>query len=63
MSYLNGGASKGSGNEFDNISLLYVDRGGFICQFCETIDPGCEPPTGITASNITSSSATISGRP
>jgi hypothetical protein len=34
--YLNGGASKGSGNEFDDISLLYVDRGGFICQFCET---------------------------
>ena len=61
--YLNGGASKGSGNEFDNISLLYVDRGGFICQFCETVDPGCEPPTGITASNITSSSATISWAP
>ncbi len=61
--YLNGGASKGSGNEFDNISLLYVDRGGFICQFCETIDPGCEPPTGIMASNITSSSATIRWAP
>jgi len=61
--YLNGGASKGSGNEFDNVSLVYVDRGGFICQFCETIDPGCEPPTGITASNITSSSATIRWAP
>jgi len=61
--YLDGGASKEAGNEFDNISLLYVDRGGFICQFCETIDPGCEPPTGITASNITSSSATIRWAP
>ena len=34
--YLNGGASQGGGNEFDNISLLYRDRGGFICQFSET---------------------------
>jgi len=58
--YLNGGASKGSGNEFDNISLVYVDRGGFICQFCETVSPACEPPTGITASSITSSTAKIS---
>jgi len=59
--YLNGGASKGSGNEFDDISLLYVDRGGFICQFCETpVDPGCEPPSGVTASKITSNSARIS---
>lgn len=58
--YLNGGASKGSGNEFDNISLVYVDRGGFICQFCETVAAGCEPPTNITASSVTSSTATIS---
>ena len=59
--YLNGGASKSSaGNEFDDISLVYVDRGGFICQFCETVDPGCEPPTGVTATMITSNSATIS---
>jgi hypothetical protein len=58
--YLNGGASKGSGNEFDDISLLYVDRGGFICQFAETVDLGCEPPTGIAATNITASTATIS---
>ena len=59
--YLNGGASKSnSGNEFDNISLLYVDRGGFICQFSEVTDPGCEPPAGVTASRITSKSATIS---
>jgi hypothetical protein len=59
--YLNGGASKASGNEFDDISLLYVDRGGFICQFCETpVDPGCEPPAGVVASNITSNSVRIS---
>jgi len=43
--YLNGGASKGSGNEFDKVSLVYLDRGGFICQFFETVDLGCEPPT------------------
>jgi Fibronectin type III domain len=58
--YLNGGASQGSGNEFDNISLLYRDRGAFICQFSENVDPGCEPPMGITASNITATTATIS---
>ena len=42
--YLNGGASQGGGNEFDNISLLYRDRGGFICQFSETTEVGipCE---------------------
>ena len=42
--YLNGGASQGGGNEFDNISLLYRDRGGFICQFSETAAAGipCE---------------------
>ncbi len=62
--YLNGGASKASGNEFDDLSLLYVDRGGFICQFCETpVDPGCEPPSGVTAGNITSNSAKISWNP
>jgi len=58
--YLNGGASKGSGNEFDDISLVYVDRGGFICQFAESAAPGCEPPVGLAASQITSSSAVIS---
>ncbi len=57
--YLNGGASKGNGNEFDDISLVYVDRGGFICQFSEAVDPGCEPPTGLTATRITSNSATL----
>ena len=57
--YLNGGASKGSGNEFDDISLVYVDRGGFICQFSETMNQTCEPPSGIEASNITSSTAKI----
>ena len=59
--YLNGGASKGSGNEFDGISLLYVDRGGFICQFSDaSVDPGCEPPNAVTASSVTSNSARIS---
>lgn len=58
--YLNGGASKGNGNEFDNISLLYVDRGGFICQFSDVAAPGCQPPAGLTASSITSNSARIS---
>ncbi len=60
--YLNGGASKSpSGHEFDDVSLLYVDRGGFICSFLDgTVTPGCEPPGGVTASNITSNSARIS---
>lgn len=58
--YLNGGASKGSGHEFDDISLVYVDRGGFICQFCEAAALGCEPPTEIVATTVTSTTATIS---
>lgn len=58
--YLNGGASQGNGNEFDNISLLFRDRGGFICQFSESAASTCDPPIGITASRITSSSATVS---
>ena len=57
--YLNGGASQGSGNEFDNISLLFRDRGGFICAFCETSGPVCQPPTGLAVSRITSSTAQI----
>ncbi len=57
--YLNGGASKGNGNEFDDISLVYNDRGGFICQFSEAMNPGCEAPAGVTADNITSNSAVI----
>ncbi|MEO7167293.1 MAG: fibronectin type III domain-containing protein [Chthoniobacterales bacterium] len=58
--YLNGGASKGNGKEFDDISLVYNDRGGFICQFSEPAGGGCEPPAGVMASNITSNTATIS---
>jgi hypothetical protein len=57
--YLNGGASKGNGHEFDDINLIYVDRGGFVCQFCETVNPGCETPSGVTASRITSNAARI----
>src|SRR5262249_18629074 len=57
--YLNGGASKGNGHEFDDISLIYVDRGSFICQFCEMVDPGCEPPSSVTAGRITASAARI----
>jgi hypothetical protein len=58
--YLNGGASKSnSGHEFDDISLQYVDRGGFICQFCE-VTMTCDTPTGVTASNVTANSARIS---
>jgi hypothetical protein len=58
--YLNGGASKGNGHEFDDVSLIYVDRGGFVCQFCETVDPGCQPPANLAASRITSNAARIS---
>ena len=62
--YLNGGASKSNnGNEFDDISLLYVDRGGFICKFSDMVTTGCEPPAGLVASKITSNSAHISWDP
>jgi hypothetical protein len=38
--YFGGGASKAqAGNEFDNISLVYVDRGGFAGEFCEPVAP------------------------
>ncbi len=58
--YLNGGASPGNGNEFDDISLLFRDRGGFICRFCEATIPDCATPTNLTAGNITSTTATVS---
>jgi len=58
--YLSGGASKSnSGHEFDDISLQFVDRGGFLCQFCE-VTATCDTPTGVTASNVTTNSARIS---
>ncbi len=57
--YLNGGASQGNGNEFDNISLVYTDRNGFICQFCETPISTCQPPLGVSAVRISSTSASI----
>lgn len=57
--YLNGGASKGNGHEFDDISLIYVDRGGFICQFCETVDPGCDSPSNVIADRIGANRARI----
>jgi ABC-type multidrug transport system fused ATPase/permease subunit len=47
----------GSDAQRREILLLFRDRGGFICQFCETVVPDCAPPTNLTASNITSSSA------
>src|SRR5262249_44126005 len=57
--YLNGGASKSNlGHEFDDISLQYVDRGGFICRFSEAAAT-CDTPTNVTASNITANSARI----
>ena len=46
MLYLNGGASKGYGNEFDDISLVYEDRGGFICQFCRVSRSGLRTADG-----------------
>jgi hypothetical protein len=58
--YLNGGASKGNGHEFDDISLIYVDRAGFVCQFCKPVSLTCEPPSNISASRITTNTARIS---
>lgn len=57
--YFSGGASKGNGNEFDNVSLVYVDRGAFIGKFCEGITTTCEVPTNISALNITTSTAKV----
>ena len=45
--YFSGGASKDNqhGHEFDDISLIYVDRGGFVGKFCDTIPIGTPTPT------------------
>lgn len=56
--FFSGGASKGNGHEFDEISLLYVDRGGFIGKFCDAAMT-CDPPNELHAARITSSSARL----
>jgi hypothetical protein len=55
--YFSGGASKGNGHEFDDISLIYVDRDGFTGKFCEAIS--CSAPTGLTVSRINSKNASL----
>jgi cell division septation protein DedD len=56
--YFSGGASRASGNEFDNISLIYVDRGAFIGQFCEPVGPTPTPGPSPTASPEPTATAT-----
>ena len=56
--YFSGGASRGSGNEFDDISLIYVDRGAFIGQFCEPAGPTPTPGPSPTASPEPTATAT-----
>lgn len=48
--YFSGGASKAAGNEFDNVSLVYVDRGGFVGKFCEPAVPTPTPGVSISGS-------------
>ena len=45
--YFSGGASKDNqhGHEFDDISLIYVDRAGFVGQFCDGIPTPTPTPT------------------
>ena len=45
--YFGGGASKDNqhGHEFDDISLIYVDRGGFVGKFCDAMPTGTPTPT------------------
>jgi hypothetical protein len=57
--YFSGGASKGNGNEFDDIDLLFNDRGAFIGKFCDGTASACASPTGLFANNITSTTAKI----
>jgi hypothetical protein len=57
--YFGGGVSKSnSGNEFDTIDLVYVDRNAFSGEFCDPIVP-CAIPTGLMVNKITASSAKI----
>lgn len=58
--YFGGGASKSnSGNEFDTIDLVYVDRGAFIGKFCDSPPVICQTPTQIHTNAVTSNSAKI----
>jgi len=54
--YFSGGASKDNqhGHEFDDISLIYVDRSGFVGKFCDTIPTGTPTPTPSPTATSTS---------
>ena len=53
--YFSGGASKDNqhGHEFDDISLVYVDRGGFVGRFCDAMPTGTPTPTATPTSTAT----------
>jgi hypothetical protein len=53
--YFSGGASKDNqhGHEFDDISLVYIDRGGFVGKFCDGIPTGTPTPTATPTATAT----------
>jgi hypothetical protein len=55
--YFGGGASKGNGHEFDDIFLIYVDRGGFTGKFCEATS--CSVPSDLAVTKMNSKNARL----
>lgn len=53
--YFSGGASRDNqhGHEFDDISLIYVDRGGFVGKFCDGIPTPTPTPTASSTPTAT----------
>ena len=53
--YFGGGASRDNqhGHEFDDISLIYVDRGGFVGKFCDANTTPTPTPTATPTSTQT----------
>src|SRR6476469_5256819 len=53
--YFSGGASKDNqhGHEFDDISLIYVDRAGFVGEFYDGIPTGTPTPTATPTATAT----------
>ena len=60
--YFSGGASKDNqnGHEFDNISLIYVDRAGFVGEFCDGITTGTPTPTATPTATATATATPTS---
>jgi len=60
--YFSGGASKDNqhGHEFDDISLIYVDRAGFVGEFCDGIPTGTPTPTATPTATATATATPTS---